>query len=73
LEYDGASSVSKIINDWVMARNAAKEYIDFICLTNTGADFGSHNTKNYLGAVASGLIRHSKQNIIFVPAYFPNE
>jgi hypothetical protein len=53
-----------------MERGDQEDYIDFICLTNHGADFGSHDDHKYLGEVANGLIRHSKQNIIFIPAYY---
>jgi len=62
--------VHEQINDWVMDRTDPSSYIDFICLTNHGADFGSHDSSKYLGSVANGLIRFSKQNIIFIPAYY---
>jgi len=73
IDYDADRYIHEHINDWVMQKAGQQEYIDFLCLTNNGADFGSHDEKKYLGAVASGLIRHSKQNIIFVPAYFKTD
>lgn len=73
IKYNAERYIYEQINDWVMEKAGKSEYVDFLCLTNNGADFGSHDEKKYLGAVASGLIRHSKQNIIFVPAYYKTD
>jgi nucleotide-binding universal stress UspA family protein len=68
LEMSPDQMVHETINEWVMARAGQNEYIDFICMTNHGANFDTHTGEKYLGSVANGLVRFTKVNILFIPA-----
>ncbi len=42
-----------------------EDFIDFVGVGNTGADFSSHDDKKYMGSVASGIIKKTKVNTLF--------
>lgn len=42
------------------------DYVDFVAVGNTGADFSAHSDKKYLGSVANGIIRNSNLNVLFI-------
>ena len=59
--------IHKVIIDYLMAGASADTYIDFVAVGNQGADFSHHNDKKYLGSVASGVLRTSNLNVLFIP------
>lgn len=43
-----------------------ENYVDFIFVGNTGADFSSRDDKKYLGSVSNEIIRNTKLNVMFI-------
>ena len=59
--------MDQIIVDYLMASASEESYIDFVAVGNVGADFSHHSGDHrYLGSVASGVIRKSNLNVLFV-------
>lgn len=58
--------IHEVIVNFLMSQSTPENYIDFVAVGNTGADFSSHSDKKYLGSVANGIIRHSNLNILFI-------
>ena len=54
------------IVSYLMQCATPETYIDFVAVGNQGADYTSHHDKKYLGSVASGVIRKSKLNVLFI-------
>ena len=59
-------SVHKTIVDYLMGSSSPDDYIDFVAVGNTGADYSSHSDTKYLGSVANGVIRNSNLNVVFI-------
>lgn len=55
--------VSKCIVNYLMNGDT---YIDFVAVGNQGCDFTSHSDTKYIGSVASGIIKNSNLNVLFV-------
>lgn len=41
------------------------DFVDFVAVANTGCDYSSHDSKNYMGSVAQGIIKKTKVNVMF--------
>lgn len=52
-----------IIREYVVEK---ADYIDFIFVGNTGADFSSKEKEKYLGSVARELVCNTKINVFFM-------
>jgi len=63
---DEREPVHKTIVDYLMSSSSPDDYIDFVAVGNTGADYSSHSDTKYLGSVANGVIRNSNLNVLFI-------
>jgi hypothetical protein len=58
--------VDKVIVEYLLSCSRDDNFVDFVAVGNTGADFSSHTDKKYLGSVANGVIRASHLNVLFI-------
>ena len=55
----------QVICDFLMNPASEDDFIDFVGVANSGADYSSKDNKKYMGCVASGIIRKTKVNVMF--------
>jgi len=58
-------TVDQVICDFLMNPQSEDDFIDFVAVANTGADYSNHDSKKYMGSVASGIIKKTKVNVMF--------
>lgn len=63
LKLSGSNKVADVVRTYVMEQ---ADYIDFLFLGNTGADFSSKDKNKYIGSVANTIIRSTRINTFFM-------
>jgi hypothetical protein len=58
-------TVDQVICDYLMNPASEDDFVDFVGVGNTGADYSSHDNKKYMGSVAHGVISKTKVNVMF--------
>lgn len=64
---DASQSIYKRIQQYLIDESNKDNYVDFVAVGNAGMNFSSNESKNYLGSVASMVLRAKRMNVIFCP------
>ena len=64
---DPMGNAASTICDYLTKCTSDDEFIHFVAVGNTGADFSSHDNKKYMGSVARGVIEKTRINTLFFP------
>ena len=69
-------TVYQIIKQYLFGQSATSEdgfqheYIDFVCIGNTGLGFNPHaKEQDYLGSTAGLILRAKRMNVLFIPSW----
>jgi nucleotide-binding universal stress UspA family protein len=60
-------TVGSTICDYLSKCISEDEFINFVVVGNTGADYLSHDDKGYMGSVARAVIEKTRINTLFFP------
>ena len=58
-------NASTTICDYLTQCTSDDNFVHYVVVGNTGADFSSHDEKKYMGSVASGIITKTRVNVLF--------
>jgi len=64
LKSNPGQKTKDIIRDHLIGEGS--EDVDMVVVGNKGADYSSRDTKDYIGSVASEVLRHTKLNCLFI-------
>lgn len=67
LEREPGQSIYQSIKKYLVELSDKDNYVDFVGVGNAGQNFSSKNSKDYLGSVASMVLRAKRMNCVFVP------
>jgi len=62
---DTMGTPASTICDYLSQCTSDDDFVHYVVVGNTGADFSSHDTKKYMGSVASGIITKTRVNCLF--------
>jgi len=58
-------NAASTICDYLSNAASEEDFVHYVVVGNTGADFSSHDNKKYMGSVATGVIAKTKVNVLF--------
>jgi len=67
LEREPGQSIYQCIKKFLLVLADDNNYADFVAVGNAGQNYSSKNSKDYLGSVASMVLRAKRMNCVFVP------
>lgn len=62
---DPMGNPASTICDYLTSCTSDDDFVHYVVVGNTGADFSSHNEKKYMGSVAAGIITKTRVNVLF--------
>lgn len=60
-------NVASTICDYLSSCTSEDDFVNYVVVGNTGADFSSHDENKYMGSVAAGIITKTRVNALFYP------
>ena len=66
MQKKGTEHASETIVQYLMDSVSDETYVDFVAVGNNGCDVSAHSSAHYLGSVASGVIKKSNLNVLFI-------
>lgn len=67
LEPEPQQSIYKCIQKYLIEESNKDNYVDFVAIGNAGMNFSSNRPADYLGSVASMILKAKRMNVIFCP------
>jgi hypothetical protein len=62
---DPMDTVQHTICEYLSSCTSDDDFVHYVVVGNTGADFSSHDEKKYMGSVAAGIITKTRVNVLF--------
>ena len=62
---DPMGNLASTICNYLSQCTSDDDFVHYVVVGNTGADFSSHDTHKYMGSVASGIITKTRVNCLF--------